>query len=422
MKFEQIVFCRESEYTTAVPGIKTLKKGSFIMDRHVGVVARGIRGPIIRPGDNLVNIAAGALADAVQSEHITLSEHDVLGITEAVVAKSQNNFVSLEDIKTDIQSKYGREIGVVFPILSRNRFSNILKAVAMAVDKVYIQLSYPGDEVGNKLISQDRLDETAINPFSDVLTEEEFYGIFKTVRHEFTDVDYVQYYKSLCDGKATVIFSNDPRTILKYTKAVLAADIHTRKRTKRILKEAGAEIVYGLDDIMNSSINGSGYNPDYGVLGSNLSSEDRLKLFPRDCHTFVEKVQKEIASRLSVAINVMVYGDGGFKDPVGGIWELADPVVSPGFTDGLKGVPNELKLKYIADTELKGLSQEEAQAQARKLIDSKPKVNTTFTSQGTTPRKIVDLLGSLCDLTSGSGDKGTPFILIQGYFDNYADE
>jgi len=390
------------------------------MERNVGVVVRGIRGPIIRYGDNLVTIAVDSLAKAIESDNIVLKDSDVLGITEAVVAKSQNNFAMLEDIKEDIKSKYENEIGIVFPILSRNRFSNILKGIAMGVDKVYIQLSYPGDEVGNKLIAEHIFDESDINPYSDVLTEEEFYKVFKTAEHEYTGVDYVQLYKSICDGKATIIFSNNPKTILKYTKSVLVADIHTRNRTKRILKNSGAEIVYSLDEILNKPVNGSGYNPEYGLLGSNLSSEDKLKLFPRDCSEFVHEVQAEIEKRFNVKINVMVYGDGAFKDPTEGIWELADPVVSPGYTDGLKGAPNEIKLKYIADTKLKDLSREEAQKEMKNLINSKPKANTTFSSQGTTPRKIVDLLGSLCDLTSGSGDKGTPFILVQGYFDNYA--
>lgn len=391
------------------------------MERNVGVVSRGIRGPIIRPGDDLVNIVVDSLSNAVKSDNIILRNNDILGITEAVVAKAQKNFALLEDIKEDIKSKYKNEIGIVFPILSRNRFSNILKAISMAVDKVYIQLSYPGDEVGNKLTSEDKVYEANINPYSDILTEEEFYSVFKTAKHEYTGIDYIQLYKEICDKKATVIFSNDPRTILKYTKSVLAADIHTRNRTKRILKESGAEIVYGLDEIMNEPVNNSGYNPDYGLLGSNLSSDDRLKLFPRDCEEFVNNVQNEIEKRFNVTVNVMVYGDGAFKDPTEGIWELADPVVSPGYTDGLKGTPNEIKFKYIADNDLKHLSQEEAQKEIKNIINNKPRVNTTTSSQGTTPRKIVDLLGSLCDLTSGSGDKGTPFVLVQGYFDNYAD-
>jgi len=292
----------------------------------------------------------------------------------------------------------------------------------MSVDKVYIQLSYPGDEVGNKLISENALDETNINPFSDVLTEKEFYSIFKETKHPFTGMDYIQFYKSICDGKAEIILANDPRAILNYTKSVLVADVHTRNRTKKVLKNAGAEIVYGLDNIMTKPVNNSGYNPEYGLLGSNLSSEDKLKLFPRDCDKFVYDVQKEIEKRFNVKVNVLVYGDGGFKDPIGGIWELADPVVSPGYTSGLEGVPNEIKLKFIADTELKDLSKEAAENELKQLISNKSKTNATVSSLGTTPRRIVDLLGSLCDLTTGSGDKGTPFVLIQGYFDSYADE
>jgi len=390
------------------------------MKRNVGVVARGIRGPIVRPNDDLVNIVATSLADTIQSENIVLQENDILGITEAVVAKAQNNFVSLTDIKEDIQTKYNGEIGVVFPILSRNRFSNILKAIAMAVDKVYIQLSYPADEVGNSLVSWDAIDEAGINPYTDVLSEEDFYRIFKTAEHGFTGVDYVQLYKAICDGKATIIFSNDPKAILTYTKNVLVADIHTRNRTKKILKKAGAEIVYALDDIMTEPINNSGYNADFGLLGSNLAPDDKLKLFPRDGGSFVNAVQEAIESKLNVKINVLIYGDGGFKDPVGGIWELADPVISPGFTTGLAGEPKEIKLKYVADTIADNLDQAATQEEIKKLIENKNNADT-FDAQGTTPRKIVDLLGSLCDLMSGSGDKGTPFILIQGYFDNYAD-
>ena len=391
------------------------------MQRNVGVISRGIRGPIIRPGDDLVNIIVDSLAAAVESDNIILRDNDILGITEAVVAKAQNNYAMLEDVKVDIESKYNGEIGIVFPILSRNRFSNILRGIAMGVDKIYIQLSYPGDEVGNKLITQEKMDDANINPHTDVFTEKEFYHMFQTLTHEFTGVDYVELYKTICGGKAEIIFSNDPRTILKYTKAVLAADIHSRFRTKKILKNAGAQIVYGLDDILNKPIHNSGYNPEYGLLGSNLTSEDRLKLFPRECDDFVYSVQRKIESKFNVQVNVLVYGDGGFKDPAQGIWEFADPVVSPGYTEGLNGVPNEVKFKYIADTKLKDLSQLEAQIQMKQMINNKPKTNGTFTSQGTTPRRIVDLLGSLCDLTSGSGDKGTPFVLIQGYFDNYAD-
>jgi len=390
------------------------------MERNIGVVARGIRGPIIKPNDDLVSIVADTIVETTKAEQIVLGEKDILGITEAVVAKAQNNFVSTADIAADVKAKYDDEVGVVFPILSRNRFSNILKGIAMGVDNVYIQLSYPADEVGNALISWEALDEANINPYTDVLTEEEFYKLFKTAEHTFTGVDYVQYYKEMCDGKATIIFSNDPKAILKYTKKVLAADIHTRARTKKILKNAGAEVVYGLDDIMKTSINGSGYNPEYGLLGSNLAPDDKLKLFPRDGKDFVYAVQEAIAAKLNVKINVLIYGDGGFKDPVGGIWELADPVISPGFTDGLAGEPKEIKLKYVADTLSSDLDQAATQEEIKNLINNKAKADP-HDAQGTTPRKLTDLLGSLCDLMSGSGDKGTPFILIQGYFDTYAD-
>jgi len=391
------------------------------MNRKFGVVVRGVRAPIIRPGDDLVKIAVDTISSAVRSENITLSGNDVIGITEAVVAKAQGNYATMADISADIKRKFGNEAGIIFPILSRNRFSHLLKGIAAGVDKIYIQLSYPADEVGNHLISQDALDDAGINPYSDTLTEEEFEGIFGKSSHHWTKVDYVDLYKTICNGKATVIFSNDPKAILKYTKKVLAADIHTRARTKRILKNAGAEIVYGLDEILSAPVNGSGYNPDYGLLGSNLSTENSVKLFPRDCNTFVNNVQNEIDKVLGVKLNVLVYGDGAFKDPRAKIWELADPVVSPGYTERLDGEPNELKIKYIADTKLADLSKGDAEKELENLIHNKPETNTTFDSQGTTPRKFVDLIGSLCDLTSGSGDKGTPFILIQGYFDNYAD-
>ena len=391
------------------------------MSRNFGVVVRGVRAPIIRPGDDLVRIVADTISHAVKEENITLKSNDIIGITEAVVAKAQNNFAKLEDISTDISSKFGNEVGIVFPILSRNRFSHLLKGIAMGVEKVYIQLSYPSDEVGNHLVSQDEIDDANINPYTDTLTEEEFEKIFGKTEHQWTKVDYVELYKSICNGKGTVIFSNDPKAILKYTKNVLTADIHTRARTKKILKNAGAEIVYGLDEILSEPINGSGYNPNYGLLGSNLSTEDKVKLFPRDCNTFVNDVQKEIEKICGVNLNVLVYGDGAFKDPSAKIWELADPVVSPGYTERLAGEPNELKIKYIADTKLANLAKGEAEKELENMINNKPKTNTTFDSQGTTPRKFVDLIGSLCDLTSGSGDKGTPFILIQGYFDNYAD-
>jgi len=388
--------------------------------RNVGVVARGIRGPIIRPGDNLVKIVADSLSNAIESDNIVLHENDILGITEAVVAKAQQNFAYLGDIKKEIETKYKNEIGIVFPILSRNRFSNVLKGIAMGVDKVYIQLSYPSDEVGNKLITQEKLDETDVNPYTDVLTEEEFFNTFGETKHEYTGVDYIKLYNEMCEGKATIIFSNNPATILNYTEHVLVADIHTRHRTKSILKKAGAKTLYGLDDLLTKSINDSGYNSEFGLLGSNLSSSNRVKLFPRDCDKFVLDVQKELAKRFKVKINILIYGDGCFKDSVEGIWELADPVVSPGYTKNLMGLPNEIKLKYVADNSLGNLSQDDAQRAIKKMIRDNPKAIRTD-SHGTTPRKITDLLGSLCDLMSGSGDKGTPFVLIQGYFDNYAD-
>ena len=319
-------------------------------------------------------------------------------------------------LKINLAAKFG----VVFPITSRNRFSNVLKGIAKGVDKVYIQFSYPSDEVGNYLVSQEALDSTDVNPYSDTLTEEEFIKLFGKPSHQWTNVDYVELYKTMCEGKATIIFSNDPKAILKYTKNVLAADIHTRARTKNILQKAGAEVVYGLDDILSAPVNGSGYNPKYGVLGSNLSTDTRLKLFPRDSDVFVKNVKAEVDKKFGINMNVLVYGDGAFRDPIAKIWELADPVVSPGYTERLGGTPNELKFKYIADTELANLSKEDAKVAMADLIHHKPAVNTTMASQGTTPRKFADLVGSLCDLTTGSGDKGTPFVLIQGYFDNYA--
>ena len=392
------------------------------MSRNVGVISRGIRGPIIRPGDDLVQIVVDSVSNAVESDNIKLKDGDIIGITEAVVAKAQGNYATLEQVSKDISQKFGNEVGIVFPIISRNRFSAVLKGISMGVEKVYIQLSYPSDEVGNYLISQETLDNTDVNPYTDTLTEEDFARLFGKANHQWTNVDYVELYKTICEGKATVIFSNDPKAMLKYTSHVLAADIHTRNRTKNILKKAGAEVVYGLDDVLSAPVNGSGYNPAYGLLGSNLSTDNKLKLFPRDCDAFVKTVKSKIDEKFGVDINVLVYGDGAFKDPSAKIWELADPVVSPGYTKGLSGTPNELKLKYMIDTKLTGLSKDEAKAAMADLIHNKPTVNTTMESQGTTPRKIVDLVGSLCDLTTGSGDKGTPFVLIQGYFDNYADE
>jgi len=391
--------------------------------RNVGVVSKGIRAPIIRPGDDLPEIVLDSLSKAMESDGIVLENNNIIGVTEAVVAKAQRNFATLTDVGRDISDKFGENetIGIVFPILSRNRFSKILEAISLVAGKIYIQLSYPADEVGNHLISQEKLDDSGINPYSDSLTEKAFYAVFGETRHEITGMNYVDFYKRICNGKAEVIFSNNPTEILKYTKKVLVADIHTRHRTKRMLRRAGAEIVYGLDGIMSEPINDSGYNADYGLLGSNLSSDDRLKLFPKDCQAFVNKVQDLIRERYHVTVQVMVYGDGAYKDPTSKIWEEADPVVSPGYTEGLGGTPNEIKFKLVADTDLKDIPAAEAQEKLKEMIRNKSKASS-IPSQGTTPRKIVDLVGSLCDLMSGSGDKGTPFVLIQGYFDNYSDD
>ena len=392
------------------------------MGKSTGTIAMGIKAPIIRYGDDLEQILINSIEDAIKNDGIKLKDNDIIGITEAVVAKSERNYAMLTDVAEDIKSKYDNEIGIVFPITSRNRFANILKAIAMSVDKIYIQLSYPSDEVGNKLIDEESVINAGINPYQDILTEQEFYQKFSDYKHEYTGVDYIQLYKEVTDGKAEIILANDPTAILNYTKDILVADIHTREKTKQILTNAGAKTIYDLADIMNKPINGSGYNHDYGLLGSNLSSEDRLKLFPRDCNNFCEKISKTIAKKFGVKMHVLVYGDGAFKDPTSGIWELADPVVTPGFTNGLAGVPNEVKLKFLADNAQEGLTQDQLQAALKKEINRKSKTKNDTKASGTTPRKIVDLLGSLCDLTSGSGDKGTPFVLIQGYFDNYAKE
>jgi len=391
--------------------------------RAVGTVSRGIRAPIIKRGDNLVEIAAQAVMSASEVEGFSLNDRDVVGVTEAVLARSQGNYATLAQISQDVRAKFpSGEVGLVFPILSRNRFSQILRGIAGGVDKIYLQLSYPSDEVGNPLISIDLLDEKGVDPATDILNEEQFRELFGTVLHPFTGIDYIDYYKGLCNGKAEIILANDVRAILKLTSYVITADIHTRARSKRLLAAAGANTVLGLDELLDAPRDGSGYHPLYGLLGSNLATEDSVKLFPRDTQQFVDALAARLRELSGKNIEVLVYGDGAFKDPVGGIWELADPVVSPGFTSGLAGTPNELKLKYIADNELDDLSSQEAGDAIREMIRSK-KANTagTMASQGTTPRRITDLLGSLCDLTSGSGDKGTPIILIQGYFDTYAD-
>lgn len=394
------------------------------MSRTQGTVARGIRTPIVREGDNVVDIVFHSVALAVEAEKLQLKDKDVIGITESLVARAQGNYCTTSDIAKDIDDMFDDHIGVVFPILSRNRFSLILKGIVESGKKVTLLLSYPSDEVGNHLMSLDKLDELKINPYDKILTEKDYRDLFgKEVYHEFTGIDYVRMYKDIGGDNLEIIFANDPRVILDYTDEVLAADIHTRKRTKRLLEEAGAKKVYTLDDILNNPVNGSGYNPQYGVLGSNLASDNELKLFPRDGQQYVEAIQKKFLDFYGVKVEVMIYGDGAFRDPVGKIWELADPVVSPAFTEGLKGIPNEIKIKYIADTELENVYGEEAVNMIKQKIYAKDQdLFSRAESLGTTPRQITDLLGSLCDLMSGSGDKGTPVVLVQGYFDNFASE
>ncbi|NLN14781.1 MAG: F420-0--gamma-glutamyl ligase [Tissierellia bacterium] len=394
------------------------------MSRCVGTVARGIRTPIVKEGDNLINIVVDSVLRAAEEENFELRDRDIVGITESLVARAQGNYATIEDIAKDVASKFPGDIGVVFPILSRNRFSILLKGIAMAGRKIHLLLSYPADEVGNHLMDIDKMDELAINPYTDVLTEEDYRRMFgEKVPHPFTGIDYVSLYREMANDNIDIYFSNDPRTILKYTKDILVANVHERKRTKRILKKAGANIIYGLDDILTKPINGSGYNPEYGLLGSNLASDHEVKLFPRDCQYYVEEIQRLLYERTGKKLEVLVYGDGAFKDPVGRIWELADPVVSPGYTEGLKGTPNEIKLKYVVDTELSHLEGEEIlKAVKQKIYSKEVDLLDQAESLGTTPRQITDLIGSLCDLTSGSGDKGTPVVLIQGYFDNFASE
>lgn len=392
--------------------------------RTVGTVARGIRAPIIRPGDDLVQIVADSVLSAVENENIKLKEKDIVAVTEAIVAKSQGNFATIDDIANDVKSKLGGgTVGLILPILSRNRFSCILRGISRGVDKLVIQLSYPFDEVGNPLVSIEKLYDLGIYEFNNSYTDTEFTNLVKDVTHPFTGVNYIDLYKNTCECECQIILSNNPCEILKYTKKVINADIHSRFRTKNLLQKSGAEKVISLHEILNKSVNGSGYHESYGVLGSNLSTPEKIKLFPRDTQTFVENLQQEIYKRTGVTIECMVYGDGAFKDPVGGIWELADPVVSPAYTSGLSGTPNEIKLKYMADNSLAHLNGDEAVDAMKKLIKEKEEnlVNKAE-SLGTTPRRITDLVGSLCDLTSGSGDKGTPIVLVTGYFDNYATE
>ncbi len=397
------------------------------MSRFYGVISRGVRTPIIKKGDDLVKIVADSVVEAAESENVVFHDRDIVGVTEAVVARSQGNYASCDDIATDIKDKFGdNTVGVIFPILSRNRFSLILKGIARGAKKIVLMLSYPSDEVGNHLIDLDTLDEKGINPYSDLLTEDDWKRIFGQRVHEFTGVDYISFYKELImneNCECEIIFSNRAQDILKFTKHVICADIHTRARSKRLLKAAGADVVFGLDDILNHSVNGSGYNKDYGVLGSNKATEETLKLFPRDADVFAHSLAAELKKRTGKNIEALVYGDGAFKDPQGKIWELADPVVSPGFTEGLNGLPNEIKLKYLADNDFAALEGEELKAAMKEFIAHKNSdLKGQMVSQGTTPRKLTDLIGSLCDLTSGSGDKGTPVIFIQGYFDTYADE
>lgn len=396
------------------------------MERRIGTISRGLRAPIIKEGDDLKKIVVDTLMSCVDNGDFEIGKKDVLAVTESILARSQANYATTEQLAEDVKNKLGGEtVGVVFPILSRNRFAICLRGIAKGAKKVVLMLSYPSDEVGNHLLDLDLLDEKGVDPYRDVLTQEEFEKIFGKSRHTFTDMDYVNYYKELIEeegAEAQIIFANNPRKIVDYTDKVICADIHTRFRTKRLIKEAGGKTVLGMDDLMTSSVNGSGYNPDYGILGSNKATEDSIKLFPINCQEFVDEIQEEIRKRTGKTIEVMVYGDGAFKDPVGKIWELADPVVSPGFTEGLMGQPNELKLKYLADNDFADLKGDELKAAIEEAIREKDEdLVGQMVTEGTTPRRLTDLLGSLCDLTSGSGDKGTPFIYIQGYFDNYTD-
>ncbi len=394
-------------------------------ERKVGTVSRGIRCPIIREGDDLAQIVTTSVLEAAESEGFALRDRDVISITESIVARSQGNYASVDDIAADVKNKLGGgTVGVIFPILSRNRFAICLRGIAKGAKKIVLMLSYPSDEVGNKLVDIDLVDAAGINPYSDVLTLEKYREVFGYIKHEFTGVDYVDYYADLIresGAEVEIIFANQAKAILPYADHILTCDIHTRARTKRILKAAGAKVVLGLDDIMNAPVNGSGCNAKYGLLGSNKSTEDKIKLFPRECKDLVLDIQSRILKATGKHVEVMVYGDGAFKDPQGKIWELADPVVSPAFTDGLVGTPNELKLKYLADNDYKDLSGEALKEAISASIRAKTgdSLVGNMASQGTTPRQLTDLIGSLCDLTSGSGDKGTPVVLVQGYFDNY---
>ena len=393
------------------------------MERKVGTTSRGIRCPIIREGDDLAKIVVDSVLEAAESEGFSMNDRDIVAVTESVVARAQGNYASVDAIAQDVKAKLGGDtVGVIFPILSRNRFAICLRGIARGSKKVVLMLSYPSDEVGNELVSLDKLDEAGVNPYSDVLTEKEYRKLFGENLHPFTLVDYVKYYGDLIreeGAEAEIIFANNPRVILNYTKNVLHCDIHTRARTHRILLANGGQRICGMDDILNASIDGSGYNEKYGLLGSNKSTESTIKLFPNACDDLVLDIQKQLLDRTGKHIEVMVYGDGAFKDPVGKIWELADPIVSPAYTPGLEGTPNELKLKYLADNDFADLSGEALKKAIEQRIREKGDLAGSMASQGTTPRRLTDLIGSLCDLTSGSGDKGTPIILVQGYFDNY---
>ncbi len=396
------------------------------MERIVGTVIRGLRAPILKEGDDIVDIVVDTVLKASQLEGFNINDKDIVTITESTVARTQGNYASIDDIAKDVNLKFGEDtIGVIFPILSRNRFATCLHGIAKGAKKIVLMLQYPSDEVGNQLVTVDQLDKKGVNPWTDTLTENEFRKLFGYNKHPFTGVDYIEYYKSIIENYNTeceIIFSNDPKTILNYTKNVLACDIHTRFRTKKILKSNGGEKIYSLDDILTRPIEGSGYNESYGLLGSNKATEKSIKLFPRDCQPIVDKIQTILKEKTGKTVEVMIYGDGAFKDPVGKIWELADPIVSPGYTKGLEGTPNELKLKYLADNKFTDLKGEELKKAISECIKNKESdLVGTMETQGTTPRKLTDLIGSLSDLTSGSGDKGTPFVYIQGYFDNYTE-
>ena len=404
--------------------INKTKIGVNFMSRMVGTVSRGIRAPIIKSGDDIVEIVVDSVLQAANEGGYGIKDRDIVGMTEAIVARAQGNYATIDDIASDVKVKFGGQtVGVIFPILSRNRFAICLRGIAKGAKKVVIMLSYPADEVGNHLISLDAVEEKGVNPYSDVLSLEKYRELFGYVKHRFTGMDYVSYYEELVKGlgcECEIVFANNPKAILNYTKNVLCCDIHTRERTKRILKNAGAEIVYGLDDILTQSVNGSGFNERYGLLGSNKATEDTVKLFPRNCQQVVDSIHQRLLEKTGKNVEVLVYGDGAFKDPVGKIWELADPVVSPAYTKGLSGTPNELKLKYLADNEFKNLTGDELKnAIKAKIHEKDDNLVGNMASEGTTPRQLTDLIGSLCDLTTGSGDKGTPIVHIQGYFDNY---